>query len=32
MDHLVMGNYLFSKTEQPDFDNIEKWRQEFEKD
>jgi carbamoyltransferase len=32
MDYLVMGNYLFSKTEQPDFDNVEKWRQEFDKD
>ena len=32
MDYLVMGNYLFSKTEQPDHDNFEKWRQEFDKD
>ncbi len=32
MDYLVVGNFLFCKTEQPDFDNIEKWRQEFDKD
>lgn len=32
MDYLVIGNFLFCKTDQPDFDNIEKWRQEFDKD
>jgi len=32
MDHLVMGNYLLSKTDQPVFDDDGDWRDEFELD
>lgn len=32
MDYLVINNYLFSKTEQPDYENKDKWKLSFAKD
>ena len=32
MDYLVLGDYVFEKTQQPDHENREKWRVEFGKD
>lgn len=32
MDFLVLGNYVFEKTKQPDHENREKWRVQFAKD
>ena len=32
MDYLVIGQYVFKKTEQPDFDNKNKWHEQFESD
>ena len=32
MDYLVINNYVFSKTEQPDWENKEKWMVQFKKD
>lgn len=32
MDYLVMGNYLFDKKEQPDWDKADNWKEEFKLD
>ena len=32
MDYLVMGNYLFDKKEQPDWDKSDNWKEEFKLD
>jgi len=32
MDYLVMGNYLYKKTEQPNFDDKENWKETFKLD
>ncbi len=32
MDYLVMGNYLFDKRQQPEWDRTDKWQEEFELD
>lgn len=32
MDYLVIGNYLFNKTSQPDWQNKDKWKRNFKKD
>ena len=32
MDYLVLGDFVFEKTEQPDHENREKWRVSFAKD
>jgi len=32
MDYLVLGDYVFGKTQQPDHENRDKWRVEFGKD
>lgn len=32
MDYLVIGNYVYSKTEQPDWENRDKWRTNLEMD
>ena len=29
MDYLVVGNYLFAKTEQPDWQEKDNWKEEF---
>ena len=32
MDYLVLGDFVFEKTQQPDHENREKWRVAFAKD
>ncbi|GJM29236.1 MAG: carbamoyltransferase [Cyclobacteriaceae bacterium] len=32
MDYLVMGNFLFTKSDQPEWQNIDNWQEEFELD
>lgn len=32
MDYLVIGNYLYNKTSQPDWQNKDKWKRDFKKD
>jgi len=32
MDYLVLGNYLFSKTDQPNWQETDNWKEEFKLD